>query len=283
MLTQPFVFESMKVAHENCKYRNQITLATTQFEEDKKIIPAFFKILPNLERSVVDVKDFPLKRKLPLIKDILQQAYNFSDSEYIIYTNTDIVLMPFFYDMVFEYLAAGYDAFAINRRRISKQFFKSKNLNAIYAEVGKSHPGFDCFIFKRSLIPKMTFANICVGVPFLEASILYNLVAYSNKFKLFYDKHLTIHIGMEVMPKRNADYYWHNRNEFFKKVLPVLKPNLKSVNLPYSELPFFRRMLNYMLNPAVFTLISTELEAANIFDKMRLLKDEIRFSILQKD
>jgi hypothetical protein len=273
----------MRVAYQNCKHGNQITLVTTQFEEDKKIIPNYFKILPNLKRSVIDVKIFNKKRKLPLINDILQQAYKYSDSEYVIYTNTDIVLMPFFYDMVFEYIAAGYDAFAINRRRISKQFFNSENLNAVYAEVGKSHPGFDCFVFKRSFIPKMVFADICVGVPFLEASLLYNLIAFSENFRLFYNKHLTVHIGMEVMPKRNAEYYWHNRNEFFKKVLPILKPKLKANNLPYSELPFFRRMLNYMLNPSVFTLINTELEAKNLIDKLLLLKDEIRFSILQKD
>lgn len=277
------MFESMKVAKENSPYKNAIRLVTTQFEEDKSIIPKHFEILPNLEKSVIDTHKFSTERKLPLIADILNIAYNHSNSEYIIYTNSDIILMPYFYDMVMEYIAEGYDAFAINRRRISKQFFNTKNLNAIYAEVGKSHPGFDCFVFKRTIIPKMNFANICVGIPFLEASILYNLIAYSTNFKLFYDKHLTKHIGMEVMPAHNKEYYWHNRDEFFKKILPQLKPHIKAENLPYAELPFYKRMLNYMLNPAVFTLINSELEARNFLDKIRLLKDEIRFSLLQKD
>ncbi len=277
------MLESMKIAQEQSKHSSKINLVTTQFEEDKVIIPAYFKMLPNLERSVLDLRSFSKPRKLPLIGDILQVAYENCDSEYIIYTNTDIILMPFFYDVVFEIIAAGHDAFAINRRRISKKYFEAASLASIFAEMGKSHPGFDCFVFKRDLIPHFVFENICVGVPFIEASFIYNLNAFSNNFKLFYDKHLTVHIGMEVMPKQNPEYYWHNRNEFFKKVLPLIKPRLKANNLPYAELPLLKRMFNYGLNPALFTLLNTELEAKGFIDKLRLLKDEIRFSWLQKD
>jgi hypothetical protein len=273
----------MKIAQEQSKHSSKINLVTTQFEEDKVIIPAYFKVLPNLERSVLDLRSFSKPRKLPLIGDILKVAYENCDSEYIIYTNTDIILMPFFYDVVFEIIAAGHDAFAINRRRISKKFFHATSLTSIFAEVGKSHPGFDCFVFKRDLIPHFVFENICVGVPFIEASFIYNLNAFSNNFKLFYDKHLTAHIGMQVMPQQNPEYYRHNRNEFFKKVLPQIKPRLKANNLPYAELPFLKRIFNYGLNPALFTLLNTELEAKGFIDKLRLLKDEIRFSWLQKD
>ena len=277
------MLESVKIAQEQSKHSSKINLVTTQFEEDKVIIPAYFKVLPNLERSVLDVRSFSKPRKLPFIGDILKVAYENSDSEYIIYTNTDIILMPFFYDVVFEIIATGHDAFAINRRRISKKYFEAASLASIFAEMGKSHPGFDCFVFKRDLIPHFVFENICVGVPFIEASFIYNLNAFSNNFKLFYDKHLTVHIGMEVMPKQNPEYYWHNRNEFFKKVLPQIKPRLKANNLPYAELPLLKRMFNYGLNPALFTLLNTELEAKGFIDKLRLLKDEIRFSWLQKD
>lgn len=277
------VFESMKNAVDKSKYGANIQLATTQYEEDRAIIPEYFSVLPNLSSSILDIKPFDKPKKFPLINDILQSAYNNTSSEYIIFTNVDIVVMPFFYDSVFEIIEKEYDAFAINRRRISKQFMHSKSLNEVYAEVGKSHPGFDCFVFKRDLIPHFILKNICVGIPFLEASLLYNLVAHSNNFKLFYDKHLTIHIGMDIMPKRDAQYYWHNRHEFFKEILPAIKPKLKAENLPYSELPFFKRMLNYTLNPAVFTMLNSELEAKSFWDKMRLLKDEIRFSWLQKN
>lgn len=277
------MLESLKIAKEQSVYSSSINLVTTQFEEDKPVIPAHFNVLPNLERSVLNVGTFSKPRKLPFIGDILQVAYENSHSEYIIYTNSDIVLMPFFYDAVFEIIAAGHDAFAINRRRISKQFFHATSLASIFAEVGKSHPGFDCFVFKRDLIPHFVFENICVGVPFIEASFIYNLNAFSNNFKLFYDKHLTAHIGMQVMPQQNPEYYRHNRNEFFKKVLPQIKPLLKANNLPYAELPFLKRMFNYGLNPALFTMLNTELEAKGFIDKLRLLKDEIRFSWLQKD
>ena len=277
------VFESMKAAASNSKRAANIQLATVQYEEDKEIIPEYFTVLPNLSRSILDIKSFDKPRKFPLINDILQSAYKHTHSEYIIFTNVDIVVMPFFYDTVFDIIEKGHDAFAINRRRISKQFMHSKNLNEVYAEVGKSHPGFDCFVFRRDLISHFILKNICVGIPFLEASLLYNLVAFSNHFKLFYDKHLTVHIGMDIMPKRDLQFYWHNRHEFFKEILPLIKPRLKAENLPYSELPFHKRMLNYALNPAVFTLLNSELEAKGFWDKVRLLKDEIRFSWLEKN
>jgi hypothetical protein len=195
----------------------------------------------------------------------------------------DILVMPFFYDAIFQFIKQGYDAFVINRRRISKKFMNGFTLEEIYAEVGKSHPGFDCFVWKRSLFPSFILQDVCIGIPFVEASLLYNMVAFSNRFRLFPDKHLTIHIGMEVMPQRDNEYYTHNKNEFQQKILPRLKPFLKAKNLPYSELPFYQRFIKWGLNPAVFIFLNTELEAKGWIDKLRLLKDEIRFGWLQKD
>src|SRR5690606_1323553 len=206
-----------------------------------------------------DIKDFERPKKLPLISDILEKAHEISDADYIIYTNADIILLPYFYDAVFEYIADGYDAFAINRRRISKKFLNTQNLNLVFAETGKSHPGFDCFVFKRSLIPKFILENICIGIPFLEATLLYNLVAFSENFKLFDDKHLTIHIGMDVMPKRDPEYYLYNRKEFFLKILPQLKELLKAENMPYAMLPLCKRMMKTGLNPADSSCVIKEM------------------------
>jgi hypothetical protein len=247
------------------------------------MLNTFLMELKNLEVSVSDFKNFTVQKKYPLIKDILKILFENSEADYFIYTNMDIILMPFFYDSVFKLIDEGYDAFAINRRRISKKYLNGHNLQEIFAEVGKSHPGFDCFVFKRELFPKLILENISVGIPFLEASLLYNLIAFSQNFRLFADKHLTVHIGMDVMPKRDPEYFNHNKNEFQQSILPKIKPYLKAKNLPYSELPFYERVIKWGLNPAVFVFLNTELEAKGFFEKLRLLKDEIRFTWLQKD
>lgn len=279
--TQPKVFDSIIAAAKNTT--SQVSLYSVQYSEDVEVVPSAFNILPNLNRSIADIHKFAKPRKFPLIHDILKAAYTHTEAEYIIYTNTDILLMPFFYNAVQTYIQQGHDAFAINRRRISKTFLQEKNLNNIYAEIGKSHPGFDCFVFKKSLFEKFVLGNICVGVPFLEATLLYNLIAFSKNFKVFTDKHLTIHIGMEVMPKRDSEYHQYNKQEFFKQILPQLKPNIKVENLPYHELSITERLFKWGLNPAVFTFVNTELEAKNTLEKLRLIKDEIRFKWLQKD
>jgi hypothetical protein len=281
--TQQLVFESMHKSKSYSAHQNNVSLYTTQFKEDEEIIPEGFLKLKNLDASVSDIKGFSAPKKYPLIKDILQTLYNNSEADYFVYTNMDIILMPFFYDAIFEIINEGYDAFAINRRRISKKFLYGFSLQKIFAEVGKSHPGFDCFVFKRELLLKFILGNISVGIPFIEASLLYNLIAFSEKFKLYPDKHLTVHIGMEVMPKRDNEYFTHNKNEFQQNILPQLKPFLKAKRLPYAELPLVERLIKWGLNPAVFIYLNTELEAKGFLEKLRLLKDEIRFTWLQKD
>lgn len=281
--TQPLVFQSLIAAKNNTAFKSDIQLCTVQYEEDVEVIPQEFTQLPNLQRSISDIHQFSKSRKFPLIQDILATAYHHAEAEYFVYTNTDIIVMPFFYDAIMAYIQQGYDAFTINRRRISKHFLQETNLNVLYAEVGKSHPGFDCFVFKKSLFTKFNLGNICVGVPFLEAGLLYNLIAHAHQFKSFADKHITLHIGMDVMPNRNPEYHQYNQQQFFEKILPQLKPFIKTENLPYSELPLLQRIFKWGLNPAVFTFVNTELEAKNIIDKLRLVKDEIRFKWLERE
>jgi hypothetical protein len=282
--TQQLAMESMVQARHLSAQAGNVALCTVQFAEDRDMdMPAGFVPLTDLARSVGNVKSFTAKKKYPLLADVLRAAYEQTDAHYIVYTNMDIMVMPFFYDAMFAMIKEGHDAFAVNRRRISKRFLHGHTLQQIFAEVGKSHPGFDCLVFKRELFPKFIAENICLGIPFIEATFLYNLVAFSNNFKLYADKHLTVHIGMEVMPARDSEYFAHNKNEFQQKILPLLKPYLKAKNLPYAELPFYERLIKWGLNPAVFIYLNTELEAKGWLEKLRLLKDEIRFGWLQRD
>lgn len=281
--TQQLVLQSIVNAHENSAQKEQVRLFAAYYHTDQCKVPYNFTLLPPLTRSVADIKSFKTRKNYPLMADLLHALYNHTNADYFVYTNMDIILMPFFYDVVFSYIQQGYDAFAINRRRISKYFLNNHSLQEIYAEIGKSHPGFDCFVFRRTLLPHFIMKNICIGIPFVEATLIYNMVAFSNRFRLFPDKHLTVHIGMEVMPRRDKEYFAHNKQEFQKYILPQLKPYLKAKNLPYAELPFYQRFIKWGLNPAVFILLNTELEAKGWLERLRLLKDEIRFHWLQKD
>lgn len=279
---QPITFESMVVASKYAVKFNQITLYSTQFEEDKEIIPSDFKILSNLTKSILDINPKYKGKKLPFIKDIFEKLNEVEDADYFIYTNVDIALMPYFYDVVIDYIKVGHDAIIINRRRLSKHYSSPNELQFMYADLGKSHPGFDCFIFKKELLNKFVLGNICVGIPFLEATLVHNLMAFANNPLFVPDKHLTFHIGMEVMPKIHKPYYLHNRVDFFKNIYPKLKPFFTLQKFPYAALPMYKRAIKWMLNPSIFTLNYIDLERKNIFEKTKTVLNEIRWRILQR-
>lgn len=280
--SQPITFASILVAKKYSEGSFNVTLCTTQFEEDKEIIPPSFVMLSNLTRSVLDINSKLKNRKLPLIADILQKANEVNDFDFLIYTNSDIALMPYFFNAVHQYVLNGHDAIVINRRRLSKKYEDETSLDMMYADLGKSHPGFDCFVIKKELLPQLILGNICVGMPFVEVTLLHNLFSFAKNPLFVPDAHLTFHIGMDVMPNRNKDFYWHNRNEFFTHIHPKLKPYFSVKKFPYAALPFYKRALKWALNPSMFTRNYLELEGKNIFEKLTFKLNEIRWRILQK-
>lgn len=279
---QPITFESMRVAKENAANKVEVELLTAQYEEDLPIIPGYFKNTADLNRSVLDIGQFSKTKKLPLIQDIISKAYEYSNAEYLIFTNVDIILMPHFYEVVARYINEGHDALIINRRRIPPKFKRVEDLPLIYAESGQSHPGFDCFVFKRELYENFLLEGICVGVPFSGVSMAHNLFAFADDCLLLDQHHLTLHIGMEVMPTRDKEYYWHNRRAF-NKILKQLKPHLKVKKMPYSELPIPQRWFKWALNPSTFTALNLELEGRGFIEKMRFLANEMRFKLLNSN
>lgn len=279
---QPITFETMLRAKQQSIYKDQIEFYTTQYEEDKEIIPQGFHVLSNLSNSVLDVNSTLKNRKLPLIGAILAKRNEIADADYLIYTNMDIALMPYFYDTLFAYLEKGHDAVVINRRRISDKYKTIVDIPLMYADMGKSHPGFDCFVIKTELLDQFIFENICVGISFLEATLVHNIFSFAKNPLFVPDAHLTFHIGMDVLVPRNNDFYRHNRKEFFDKIYPQLKPHFELRKFPYGTLPMPNRAIKWLLNPSLFTRNYLNLEGKSLWQKMKVRLDEIRWRILQK-
>src|SRR5712692_535207 len=91
-VAQPITFESMRVAREFARDQVQVTLLSAQFPEDCAMVPPFFHGTRDLNRSILDLRNFRVCRKLPLLKDLLDRLYEESDADYLIYTNVDIAL-----------------------------------------------------------------------------------------------------------------------------------------------------------------------------------------------
>jgi hypothetical protein len=185
-----------------------VHLAAVVAETELDCVPKSFEMAGILNRSVDQNRQFDHPAPLPYLFDILglgaRHAKNLAerhglapDDVYLIYTNADICLMPYFYATVAGLIAHGFEAITINRRTIPQYERNLGNLEKMYAEYGQSHSGYDCFVFPLSQFDRYVTSHACVGRDFVARSLLYNMVANSKHMAMLRQAHLTFHVGDE--------------------------------------------------------------------------------------
>ncbi len=216
VVAQPVTFASMDHAREFARGAVAIELFAVQYHDEERLqLPAAFRRTPDLTRSVLDVGSFRKRRKLALIKDILDALYAASSAEYLVYTNVDIALQPYFYATAAALVARGHDAFVINRRTIRDRYRDPADIPLMCAELGEPHRGWDCFVFDRRLYPRFMLGTACIGTDWIGRMMIANLAALAKNFRVFKDLHATFHIGNEKAWSSGdvRDYAEHNKNE----------------------------------------------------------------------
>jgi len=209
----------MRVAKEFAAEKVSVSLYSTQYPEDRPMIPSYFKQTPDLERSVLDVGSFRIKRKLPLVADIINRLYEASDAQYFIYTNADIILLPQFYAVVDALIEKKKcDAMSIIKRIVPFPYTDVSDLSLIYANAGIPHIGHDCLVFPRSICPNFDLGFVCNGAPLQGAALIVPMMAYACKYMAFYNLHITCHIEDSMIWKQEGfnDYRQHNLVEYRK-------------------------------------------------------------------
>jgi hypothetical protein len=228
---QPVAFESIKRAKDFSRKNIIVDLLTAQFREDRTIVPGYFQVLDDLDRSFLENQD--QEYKLPYIVDILDQAYhNANDAEYIVHSETDIALMPHFYEAVDQFIDQGYDAIIINCRTIPEKYSDKSELPLMWSEVGEKHPGWDCFIFRRDVYKKFSLGDVIVGANSIGRALYVNMKYHAKNFIELTDSHLTFHIGksdhLENIYKPHKNYFAHKCNAHNEEeVLKIINTLLK--------------------------------------------------------
>jgi len=225
---QPIVLESLTEAKGYANSHGIVVEPVTAFyPEDEELCVGFMKAEP-LERSVLDIQDFAIPKKLPLFKDILQGLYDTSTADYFVYTNADICVMPHFYMFIKDMIEKGHDSFAINKR-IIPETLKNEPLSMMWSNLGTPHAGFDCFVFRRELFPLFRLGNSCVGAPWGECNIVTNLIAFAKNFTVFREQHVTFGIGDRRgwLPHAFNDYRIHCTNEYARMLRRLSSRNRK--------------------------------------------------------
>lgn len=215
---QPLTFAAMQAARRLAHLQGAaaVELHAVQLAGEAEVdLPQDFSRLPALARSVADLREFRCRRNLPLLGDILGRLHESSAADFLIYANADIAPQPHFYLTVARLIAAGHDAFAVNRRTIPGHYRRREDLPLMYAEIGQEHKGWDCFVFRRDLQPRLNLGSACVGAGWVGRALLANLACLAENFRIFADLHLTFHVGNEKAWKaeRYSDYTEHNRGE----------------------------------------------------------------------
>ena len=220
-VAQPVTFATMNRAREFARGVVEVELFAVQYHDEERLeLPGSFRRTSDLKRSVLDVGRFRKKRKLALIKDILDALYASSDAEFMIYSNVDIALQPYFYATAAAIIARGHDAFIINRRTIGGSYRDPDEIPLMYADLGEPHRGWDCFVFDRRLYPKFMLGTACIGTDWIGRMMIANMAALARNFKVFKELHATFHIGNDRVWRAGefTDYGEHNKNEC-RKVL----------------------------------------------------------------
>lgn len=246
-LAQKITLESMKLARQNAEQHIHIQQYAVCYEEDLNTVPEEFEHLIISDSVLNYCENGDSSKKLPLIGEIFNVVFENTAPDYFIYTNIDIGLYPNFYNDVANIIALGHDAAIINRRRLPKHL---KNLDEIYKTTGKVHPGFDCFIIPKYMVPKLELSKICIGVPFIGITIAQNIFALSQNYKLVQDAISTFHIGEKIYMRRNKSFYPHNRIHFWKAMKKLKKAHGFS-KLPFSDKNILTRMITYGLHPSI--------------------------------
>lgn len=243
---QPITFQTMLRARESAGRSLDVRLLTAQFPEDRSMVPVGFQPTDDLERSVLDFGIFAKPRRLPILADILDRCHAAAeDAEYMVYTNADIAVMPYFYLAVARMIDQGYDAFVINRRTIQDNLSAPGDLPLMYAAVGNRHPGHDCFVFRRDAYPTFELGHACIGALWIGRLLLANMAAVANRYEEFMDTHLTFHLGDDRAWSRpeNDEFSAHNRRELigaWQRLCKMHGPMDEYHRLPASLLDVFR-------------------------------------------
>ncbi len=229
---QPITFKSMRDAQlETRKIDIDIKLYTVNYPEDDEIIPEYFIKLPHLKKSTLtEFPEISGKRKLPIIQEMFDSILYNSDSDYVIFTNSDIGVQKNFYKKVNEIInKENLKSFIINRRDNIpkfkyKQRLSEKDLDFIYNEKGEFHLGKDCFIMHRKILEKINMNLMFTGYqPW--GFTLHNCLKNIDKTTYLYkNEYLTFHLGNDNVWMKNKKNALLLKNIEISKKISIINP-----------------------------------------------------------
>ena len=204
----------------------QVSIVAAPMPEDTGAVPADFIRLPDLTDVSSAQASFNVERRLPLLREIISRGADYARSSdraadtFIVFTNTDIGLLPHFYTYATWLVRHGHDTAIINRRGVVDSYQVPADMPAMLSDYGYIHPGLDCFIFDAAMADSFADFNSIIGMGFVMRPLLFNLMAYAEKPVILTDAHATFHLGFDEdwRDNRYDDYERHNREACIRTI-----------------------------------------------------------------
>lgn len=169
--------------------------------EDLNLVPDDFEKIQLLTGRQAFNGDSPevLRAKdLPKLFDVLDSIkLSKSKATHLVFTNSDIHLQPWFYEVAVSFLRSGYDSMIVNRRTVEREprQLHFAPLSLRQAESGITHPGLDCFIFPRAWLDQFQRTEAVIGRGSVMRSLLFNMVAVAENLLVLAHAQMTYHFG----------------------------------------------------------------------------------------
>jgi hypothetical protein len=211
---QRITLESLELA-QRCAVGIDVRVAASRYADEP--LPAEWLMdFPCLQTSASELWNVPDGPRLPLLREVLMPLQCDIPYDFAVYTNIDIGVQPFFYQLVRQWAESGLDAVNVTRRNVDADLI-SAGLPAIQAALGTRHPGSDCFAFISRIAKVLHVGDVCLGLPPVGRTMALALWLNANNYRKFGNQHATFHIGSDpdwktnpikqIMSKRNADTY----------------------------------------------------------------------------
>ncbi len=251
--------------------KHEVKLYTAQFPTDRHLVPDGLIPTPDLDRTLKDVSGIEEGKHLPLLADVLTRAAEISNAAFIVYSNMDIVPVPWFYNSVAALLDLHKcDALIVNRRRVDESLIASPDL--LFAEAGLPHPGYDCFILRRELVPRLMLGAVAVGAPGVGFMLAHNLFLVANKCVVEADKHLTVHAGFDIIQKWKGERVAQHQKKEIRKFIDAHSRSFTIEKFPGYNYPFFRRHFRWLMNPLFHYPMMFKMDMKKLFDGREIRK-----------
>ena len=219
-------------------FPNNIILYNIQFKDEKKTFQDFYEGIETkfiLESSSLNyVKE--AKKKLPVISEMIFKSFIFSKCDYVIYVNSDIILLPGLIEYI---LKEQPDCMAGPRLDIenldSFQDVLDEKVKPIRTEIA----GYDYFVFENKWFQeykKYFVSKFVIGKPFFDVVLAGLMVMFGKKYVIsnsypMYALHMA-HGNASVI--EDCPEKVHNEKIFKDNPLFRIADNIIYYNLQYN-------------------------------------------------